>query len=61
MGKKLYVGNLSYSVTNSELEELFSRFGNVESAEVISDLCHGTEQRLWLCGDEHGAGGPGSD
>ncbi len=41
MGKKLYVGNLSYSVTNSELEELFSRFGNVESAEVISDRATG--------------------
>ena len=37
MGKKLYVGNLSYSTESSELQELFSEFGTVQSAEVISD------------------------
>lgn len=37
MGKKLYVGNLSYNVTNSSLEELFTPFGSVRSAEVIQD------------------------
>ena len=37
MGKKLYVGNLSYSVTSSELESLFTAHGTVESAEVIMD------------------------
>ena len=35
--KKLYVGNLSYNVTSSSLEELFSQFGTVQSAEVIQD------------------------
>ena len=37
MGKKLYVGNLSYNVSSSSLEQLFSPFGAVESAEVIQD------------------------
>ena len=37
MGKKLYVGNLSYSVDGSQLEELFSKYGSVRSAEVIQD------------------------
>ena len=37
MGKKLYVGNLSYSVTSSTLEALFSPFGEVRSAEVVQD------------------------
>ncbi|MGC4032534.1 MAG: RNA-binding protein [Tepidisphaeraceae bacterium] len=37
MGKKLYVGNLSYDVDSSSLQELFSQFGNVQSAEIISD------------------------
>lgn len=37
MGKKLYVGNLSYSVNNSELEQMFSPHGAVESAHVITD------------------------
>ena len=37
MGKKLYVGNLSYSVKDSELESLFGQFGQVVSARVISD------------------------
>src|SRR5277367_2298726 len=37
MGSKLYVGNLSYNVTSSQLEELFSAHGTVQSAEVIQD------------------------
>ena len=37
MGKKLYVGNLSYNVTNNSLEELFAQFGVVRSAQVIQD------------------------
>jgi RNA recognition motif-containing protein len=37
VGKKLYVGNLSYSVDNAQLEEMFSKFGDVRSAEVIQD------------------------
>ncbi|MDD5708683.1 MAG: RNA-binding protein, partial [Kiritimatiellae bacterium] len=41
MGKKLYVGNLSYSVSSSDLETLFAQFGKVESAEVISDRMTG--------------------
>jgi len=36
-GSKLYVGNLSYSVTNKQLEELFSPHGKVQSANVIGD------------------------
>jgi RNA recognition motif-containing protein len=37
VGKKLYVGNLSYSVSSSELEQLFGQFGTVQSAQVIQD------------------------
>ena len=37
MGKKLYVGNLSYQVDSSELEQLFTQFGQVTSAQIISD------------------------
>lgn len=37
MGKKLYVGNLSYDVDSSALQELLAAHGTVESAEVISD------------------------
>lgn len=37
MGKKLYVGNLSYSVDSSELQQLFSQHGNVTSAQIIND------------------------
>ncbi|MDB5325275.1 MAG: recognition motif protein [Phycisphaerales bacterium] len=37
MGKKLYVGNLSYDVDSSALQELFSAHGTVQSAEIISD------------------------
>lgn len=34
-GNKLYVGNLSYSVTNAQLEELFSQFGDVVNVNII--------------------------
>ena len=37
MGKKLYCGNLSYNVSSSDLDQLFSQFGTVTSAEVIQD------------------------
>ena len=37
MGKKLYVGNLTYQVDSSQLEQLFSQFGTVQSAQVIQD------------------------
>lgn len=37
MGKKLYVGNLSYNVNNSELEQMFAPHGTVESASIITD------------------------
>jgi RNA recognition motif-containing protein len=37
MGKKLYCGNLSYNVANSDLDQIFGEFGTVQSAEVIMD------------------------
>jgi cold-inducible RNA-binding protein len=37
MGKKLYVGNLSYDMTNEGLQSLFASHGTVESAQVIMD------------------------
>ena len=37
MGSKLYVGNLSYNATGSDLEQLFAQHGTVQSAEVIAD------------------------
>ena len=37
MGKKLYVGNLTYGVTDSALEQMFAAFGTVQSAQVIMD------------------------
>ena len=36
-GSKLYVGNLSYSVTDEQLEELFAAHGTVQSANVIGN------------------------
>src|SRR5262249_51281339 len=37
MGKKLYVGNLAYSVSDSDLQQLFGQHGTVQSAQVIMD------------------------
>ena len=35
--KKIYVGNLAFSTTDQELEELFAQHGSVSSAKVITD------------------------
>jgi RNA recognition motif-containing protein len=37
MGKKLYVGNLSYDVDHGALEQMFAAYGTVQSAQVIMD------------------------
>src|SRR5258707_380984 len=37
MGKKLYVGNMSYDVDSSALEQMFAAHGTVESAQIITD------------------------
>src|SRR6201998_3999742 len=37
MGKKLYVGNLEYGVTDRDLGKMFAAHGTVESAQVIMD------------------------
>ena len=41
MGKKIYVGNLSFSVTSAELEQMFAAYGTVASATVITDRSTG--------------------
>jgi cold-inducible RNA-binding protein len=41
MPTKLYVGNLAYSVTNEDLEALFSQAGKVDSAVVVVDKFSG--------------------
>jgi len=37
MGRRLYVGNLAWAVTDQDLRDLFSEAGNVETAQVIVD------------------------
>jgi RNA recognition motif-containing protein len=37
MGKKLYVGNLNYDVTDGALEQMFAPHGTVQSAQIIMD------------------------
>jgi len=41
MEKKLYIGNLPYSVQEDDLSTLFSEYGNVESVVIISDRASG--------------------
>lgn len=37
MGKKIYVGNLSYSATEGDIAQLFAEHGTVESTKLITD------------------------
>jgi RNA recognition motif-containing protein len=41
MPSRLYVGNLAYTLSNNDLEELFSQVGQVQSATVIMDKFSG--------------------
>jgi len=41
MGKKLYVGNLTFDVTDKDLETLFSQAGAIQSVAVITDRFSG--------------------
>ena len=41
MGKKVYVGNMSYDVTQADLEDMFGAHGTVESAQIIMDRATG--------------------
>jgi RNA recognition motif-containing protein len=41
MAKKLYVGNLPYSVTEQDLQDLFGSAGAVESVNVMRDMATG--------------------
>ena len=41
MAKRLYVGNLAYSTTNTDLENLFAPFGAVKNAYVVMDSATG--------------------
>ena len=37
MGSKIYVGNLPFSATSESLQEMFAKFGSVDSAKIIMD------------------------
>lgn len=41
MSKSLYVGNLAYSVTSADLEQLFGQYGKVIKAQVMTDRATG--------------------
>ena len=41
MPKKIYVGNLSFQMTETDLNEMFAEFGAVESAQIITDRTTG--------------------
>jgi RNA recognition motif-containing protein len=41
VGKKLYVGNLNFQLGDADLEQMFSEYGSVQSAQVIQDRATG--------------------
>lgn len=47
MGNKIYVGNLPFSALNEALNELFSKFGKVDSAKIITDRDTGRGGNRW--------------
>jgi RNA recognition motif-containing protein len=57
MGKKLYVGNLAYGVSSSDLQQMFEPHGAVQSAQVIMDRDTGRSKGFGFVemGSEHEA------
>jgi RNA recognition motif-containing protein len=55
MGNKLYVGGLAYSITEGQLQQIFSAHGTVESARVITDKFSGQSRGFGFV--EMGSGG----
>jgi len=49
MGRKLYIGNLAYGVSSTDLETLLGAHGTVRSAEVISDRATGQSKGFGFC------------
>ena len=41
MGRKLYVGNLPYQIGETELQDLFSQYGSVDTVRVMRDMATG--------------------
>ncbi len=56
MAKKLYVGNLSFSVNDEELQQAFSSFGNVISARIVIDKMSGRSKGFGFVEFEDDAG-----
>ena len=54
MGKRLYVGNLPYSVSEQDLTEKFGAFGTVESATLITDRDTGRSKGFGFIERENG-------
>ena len=54
MAKKLYVGNLSYEVTDSDLQNMFTPHGAVQSAQVIMDRDAGRSKGFGFVEMENG-------
>ena len=57
----IYVGNLSYDVTDETIQGTFESFGEVTSAKVIRDQVHWSVTGVWFCGDARAVSGPDSD
>lgn len=49
MGRKLYIGNLAYGVSSTDLETLLGAHGTVRSAEVITDRATGQSKGFGFC------------
>lgn len=57
MSKKIYVGNLSYNLTDAELNNAFAKFGTVASAKIIMDRDSGRSKGFGFVEMENSAEG----
>ena len=51
MGTKLFVGNLSFDVTENELQDLFAQAGSVNSVNIMQDRATGRPRGVRIRGD----------
>lgn len=55
MGKRIYVGNLPWSTTSADLQQIFGEYGSVTSAEVVMDRATGRSRGFGFVEMESGS------
>ena len=49
LNRQLYIGNLSYQITEQDLKEYFVKYGSIEQVRIVRNYHSGRCQGVWVC------------